>query len=1111
VSSASDAPPRDGTPADGLPPDTARTAPASPPAPPLAHTVPAALSGFVGRARDLAGVGELLGRARVLTLAGPGGVGKTRLAREAAAREAAGGEAAAAADHAPRFPDGVWWVELAPLPPGADPAPAVAAALGVRPPLGADRPDAMVDALAAALAGPAHAPRRLLLVLDNCEHVVEGAATLADLLLRRCPGLTLLATSREALGVEGETVWPVAGLAHPPAARRGGAHAAAEAREAVEVGHAPAVTPPADAADAAFAAGVAEYDAVRLFVARAQAAHPAFALTARTAPAVAAICARLDGLPLALELAAAQVGTVGVESLATRLDDVFAVLTRGRRTALPRHRTLRALLDWSYHLLGDAERALLAQLSVFRGPFPVEAVESVCADASTRADVLTVLGRLVEQSLVDVRESDGEVRYRLLETVRQYGRARLGESPAEERRVRARHAAWVAALAGAAVDRAWSAARGRTVARLADDVDEIRAALEWAASADGDPMTGVRIAGALAWFWYSGVPWGEARARTAAALAAADAQGIADAARPPADQAALAALCYPMSGLAYFAGEPDAMLAAGRRAAALWEAVRAAAAADPAFARAVDPALLRGRTITWEQAGHAHAMRGEFDDALAAMDAAVDLAAGRGDRRAGDGPGGDRPGGDRWLHAVMLMRRALVAAAAGRFAQAVADYEASVPALRAVGETWFLSLALEGMAVVALVRGELAAAAAHARESAAVLRREPDAWFVSRALDTLAAIVLAAPVAPPAVRARAQHAARLMGSASALRARCGADVIAPDRPRYDATRAAAAAALGDAFDAAWNGGLALDLHGAFALAADTVVAPPAAPAPPVDGAPDGAPADGAPADGAPADAGPLPRAAAGARSDERSPAAGPGGPVVAVRLFGPLAVARDGAPVPATELTPAKVRELLLYLVLHPAGRTKEQIALALWPDAAPAQLRNAFHVTMHQLRRALGHKSAVTFDGGAYALARVDAARADGRAADDADGGADAVVHTDVDAVLAAADAVRAADRAADRARARGADAVAAVGADAAARARWRTALLPAERGALGEGEDAGEWLAPHEARVRAAWAEAMEALARLAVRAEAPGEAVAVLEALVAAEPLREGAHRC
>jgi predicted ATPase len=471
------------------------------------HNVPAALSGFVGRTRDLAGVGALLGRARLVTLAGPGGVGKTRLAREAAALAASSEPAGQA------FPDGVWWVELAPLPPGADPAPAAAAALGVRPPLGADQPAALVDALAGALAGAPHAPRRLLVVLDNCEHVVEGAAALVDLLLRRCPGLTLLATSREALGVEGETVWPVAGLAHPPSAAgpAGAAHARGEAAE-----------PAAEA----FARSVAGYDAVRLFVERAQAVQPGFALTARTAAAVAAVCARLDGLPLALELAAAQVATMSVELLAVRLDDVFAVLTRGRRTALPRHKTLRALLDWSYHLLAPDERALLARLSVLRGAFPVEAVEAVCGERPGAAGVLAVLGRLVEQSLVDVREQDGETRYRLLETVRQYGLARLAETPGLARRARARHAAWVAAFSVASVPLAWSAARGRTVVRLARDVDEIRAALAWAAGPDGDAMTGVRIAGALAWFWYSGVPWGEARARTAAALAAADAQEV---------------------------------------------------------------------------------------------------------------------------------------------------------------------------------------------------------------------------------------------------------------------------------------------------------------------------------------------------------------------------------------------------------------------------------------------------------------------------------------------------------------------------------------------------------------------------------------------------------
>jgi predicted ATPase len=680
-----------------------------------AESVPAALSSFVGRGADLERVETLVGQARLVTLAGAGGAGKTRLARETAASAARGSH----------FPDGIWWVELAPLPPGADPAPAAAAVLGVRPPLGADLAGAPADLLATAVGA-----RRLLLVLDNCEHVVDGCAALADQLLRRCPGLTVLVTSREALGVEGEVVWPVTGLAHPTAADACGT-------------------------DAAALAALGAYDAVRLFVDRAGAVQPGFALTPRNAPAVAAVATRLDGLPLALELAAANVATLGVEALAARLDDVFSVLTRGRRTALPRHRTLRAMLDWSYHLLAPAERALLAQLAVFRGPFGLEAVEAVgrLPEGDT-ADVLTAFGRLVEQSLVEVREEArddaGETRYRLLETVRQYGLARLAEAPAEARAARARHARWVAARTGALGARTWSAARGRLVRALERDVDEIRAALAWAAGPDGDAMTGVRIAGALAWFWYSGVPWGEARALTAAALAAADRERVPDAARAPEDQAALAELLYPVSGLAFFAGEPTRMLPLSDRAAALWDAVDAARGADPALDRAFGARARRGRATMRGMAGLAHAMRGELDTALGEMGSAVEMM--------------DGEGGDRWWHAVLLQRRALIATWGGRLDQAMADFGASVPRLRAVGETWFLSLALEGMAAVALARGDLAAAAAHARESVAVLADEPDAWFVSRGSTR----------SPPSPRPTGREPPAVPGRGRARRPACSA-------------------------------------------------------------------------------------------------------------------------------------------------------------------------------------------------------------------------------------------------------------------------------------------------------------------------------------------------
>jgi predicted ATPase len=304
---------------------------------------------------------------------------------------------------------GVWWIELAPLAPGADVTATVAVALGVGAPAG--------DALAGAVADAIGA-RRTMLVLDNCEHVVESCAPLVDLLLRACPALIVVATSREALGGDGETVWQLPGLSHP-------ALAPGQPRFDPRTEPRPVV----DGAELSILEG---YESVRLFVSRARAASPRFALTTHNAGAVRAICARLDGLPLALELAAANVGVLGVEQIAARLDDAFAVLTRGRRTALPRHRTLGALLDWSHDLLSDDERRLLARLSVFRAAVPLEAIEAV-GGADAIDDVLGAFSGLVDHSLVDVGESEGEPRYRLLETVRQYAAARLRAAPDDER------------------------------------------------------------------------------------------------------------------------------------------------------------------------------------------------------------------------------------------------------------------------------------------------------------------------------------------------------------------------------------------------------------------------------------------------------------------------------------------------------------------------------------------------------------------------------------------------------------------------------------------------------------------------------------------------------
>ena len=465
------------------------TAPAlNPASAAVAQNVPSALSSFIGRTREVAELTAVLSERRLVTLVGAGGAGKTRLAREVAT-----GFAAVERDGA-RYPDGVWWVELAPLRDGADVAAALAAVLGISPSPGRRLLDALCDALRT---------QRLLIVFDNCEHVVEDVARLADAMLRSASTLTMLATSREPLAIDGEVAWPVPPLARPAAGIVDGN--------------------PLRAADAG------AFDAVRLFVDRARAVTPSFVLTDANAVAVATICARLDGLPLALELAAAVVPVLGVDGLVSRLDDALSLLSRGKRTALSRHRTLRAVLDWSYALLADDERVLLRRLSVFCGSFTLDAIEDVCADAGS--DVIAALGRLVEHSLVDVREEHGESRYRLLETVRQYGSALLQESP-DAHAVRARHARWVTSLAVAAKPAMFSPARGRTVDRLRQSIDEIRAALVWATGPAGSPMLAVHLAGALGWFWISGVPWEEARALLALTLSAADAEGIPDTARP---------------------------------------------------------------------------------------------------------------------------------------------------------------------------------------------------------------------------------------------------------------------------------------------------------------------------------------------------------------------------------------------------------------------------------------------------------------------------------------------------------------------------------------------------------------------------------------------------
>ncbi|MFR9807158.1 ATP-binding protein, partial [Pseudonocardia sp. RS010] len=435
--------------------------------------LPVAVTELIGREEELEELGTVLGRTRLLTLTGPGGVGKTRLATELARRRRGA------------HPDGVWLVELAALSRPELLAQHVAAELGLTLPERGDPSPALVRQLGG---------RRLLLLLDNCEHLIDPCARLVDDVLHRCPGVVLVTTSREPLRTEGEVARRVSPLAVP---RPG-----ATARELGRVA------------------------AARLFVQRARAVVPHFALTDANAPAIGRVCVELDGMPLALELAAARLSTLDPAQLATRLDDALGVLGTGHRTAPARQRTLRATVEWSYRLLDEVERAVFRHTGVFSGGFTLGALEAVCGrdvDRAARASVLQALVGLVDKSLVVTEHAGGSTRYRVLATIRQYaGEALVGAGEAGP--ARRRHLAWF---------RTFAAGRDMTTgvddraAELDAEHDDLRSALEFALRED--PEAALDLAVALWPYWLArgrfreGTRWLEDA--LAAAPAAAPAEG----------------------------------------------------------------------------------------------------------------------------------------------------------------------------------------------------------------------------------------------------------------------------------------------------------------------------------------------------------------------------------------------------------------------------------------------------------------------------------------------------------------------------------------------------------------------------------------------------------
>ncbi|MPY92835.1 MAG: AfsR/SARP family transcriptional regulator [Acidimicrobiia bacterium] len=413
----------------------------SPPGSPAVGRLPAELNRLVGRSRELAELAVVLAEHRLVTLVGPGGSGKTRLALGVARAAQPSG--------------GAWFADLAPLSDQAGVPSAVAAGLGAVDLLEELMPGAPRQTLDRAADYVGH--REVLLVVDNCEHVVGESARVVEALLRACPGLTVLATSREPLGVPGEVAWAV-----PP---------------------------------------LREEEAVQLFAERATAHRSGFALDGTSAGVVADICRQLDGLPLAVELAAARAGVLSLDEVAARLDDRFRLLTGGARTARARHQTLRAVVEWSYELLDGLEAATFRHLSTFAGSFDLEAAVAVCGHEGTdELDMADVLGRLVDKSLVVALDGPGPGRFRLLSTLVLYGREAL-EAVAEADTARGRHLAWFAARSEAASVELLGEGQVERVAAIQRDLDDYRAALDWAVSC-GDGQAAVTVAGGLGWFWW---------------------------------------------------------------------------------------------------------------------------------------------------------------------------------------------------------------------------------------------------------------------------------------------------------------------------------------------------------------------------------------------------------------------------------------------------------------------------------------------------------------------------------------------------------------------------------------------------------------------------------
>jgi predicted ATPase/class 3 adenylate cyclase/Tfp pilus assembly protein PilF len=619
----------------------------------LPNNLPRQVSAFVGREVEMARVKELVERSRLVTLTGAGGCGKTRLALQVAG------------DLVDAHRDGVWLVELAPLSDPALIAQEIASALRVREQQGRSLLATLIEYLE---------PRTLLIVLDNCEHLVQGCAEVADALLRACPNLRILTTSREPLAVNGEATYRVPSLSLPELDRMPGLER------------------------------LAESEAVRLFVDRA-ASTTRFQLTSQNAPLVAHICQRLDGIPLAIELAAARVKVLSLDQIAVRLNDRFRLLTGGSRTAMPRQQTLRAAMDWSYALLSDAERRLLARLSVFAGSWRLDAAEAVCAGGVIdTGDVLDLVTQLVDKSLVALDESSAVERYRLLETVRQYSRDRLLEMR-EDDAYRRRHRDWHLTLAGEAESGLRGPRQSEWLERIDLDHDDIRAALDWCIANPREAEAGMRLAADMGRFWWMRGYLTEARNWLTALLAKA-------------------------SGAATLA-RSRALLEAGRLAWAQSDYTAATGFFDQSLAISRKLNDGEGTVDVLNMLGLDALTASEYPRARVLLDEALPLA------RAAGGAGGDRH-----RLAVLLNNLGLVYAAIGEYEHARALHRECLEIRRAGGDAHGAAISLNNLGLVAAATQDYDAAQKLYQESLDIHLRLGNKQHVMSTLNNLGHLAL---------------------------------------------------------------------------------------------------------------------------------------------------------------------------------------------------------------------------------------------------------------------------------------------------------------------------------------------------------------------------------